>query len=258
MANVLLCLAGTHEDCAEYTAAHTRYQHAVQILEQLPENISDHDVQRLRMQAIGGVGNVLRALGRYHEAEPKLKERVAIAERTFGRDDAEVAGALNDLGVLYKYTGDFDKAGRLYRRALKIAEKACYDDPQVATITSQPRRLELRARAVRTRQPFTARRSVAIREERTGRDHPAVAADAAALAAILGAQGKREEAEAIYRRAGDLRAGSATALRGGGHALHNLAALERGEWASRRVRRLCVRALAIRSRCSVPIIPTSP
>src|SRR6266852_4821123 len=74
VANVLLCLAGTHEDRAEYAAAH--------ILEQLPENRYDLDVQRLRMQAIDSLGNVLRALGRYREAEPRLKQALAIAERT--------------------------------------------------------------------------------------------------------------------------------------------------------------------------------
>jgi tetratricopeptide (TPR) repeat protein len=102
VANVLLCLAGVHEDRAEYSAAEPRYRRAVRILNQAAEETSDRDVQRLRMQAIGGLAGVCRALGRYGEAEPLLKQAIAIAKRTFGDDDAEVAGAMNDLGVLYK------------------------------------------------------------------------------------------------------------------------------------------------------------
>ena len=49
-------------------------------------------------------------------------------------------------------------------------------------------------------EPF-ARRSVAIREKALGPDHPDVAADLAALAALLDGQGKYAEAEARYRRA---------------------------------------------------------
>jgi hypothetical protein len=45
-----------------------------------------------------------------------------------------------------------------------------------------------------------ARRGLAIREKLLGPDHQAVAADAAALAAILDGQGKRDEAEVLIRR----------------------------------------------------------
>ena len=46
-----------------------------------------------------------------------------------------------------------------------------------------------------------ARRSVELRERALGPDHPVVAADLAALAALVAAQGRHPEAEAMYLRA---------------------------------------------------------
>ena len=46
-----------------------------------------------------------------------------------------------------------------------------------------------------------ARRAVAIRTKALGPDHPQVAADFVAIAALLEAQGKYDEAESMYRRA---------------------------------------------------------
>src|SRR5205814_1447996 len=64
-----------------------------------------------------------RSRRRYREAEPLLRRAVAIAERSFGPRSAELAGALNHLGVLYKYMGRFPDASRAYARALRIAKR---------------------------------------------------------------------------------------------------------------------------------------
>src|SRR4029077_6043137 len=64
----------------------------------------------------------------------------------------------------------------------------------------QPWRARACSRPVRAQRAH-ARRGLAIREKLLGPDHQAVAADAAALAAILDGQGKRDEAEVLIRRA---------------------------------------------------------
>ena len=202
VANVLLCLAGVHDDRADYVGAEPLYRRAADTVAKLPESDpGEVELQRLRMQAVGGLGTVLRILGRYGEAEPLLTRAVAIAERTFEGGDAEIADALNDLAVLYKYTGEFEKASNLYRRALTIVEQSKgADAPQAATILHNMGGLEHARGEFARGEPF-ARRSVSIREKTLGPDHPEVAADAAALAALLEGQEKFEEAEAIYRRA---------------------------------------------------------
>jgi hypothetical protein len=70
--------------------------------------------------------------------------------------------------VLYKYTGCFREALRLYRRALTIAVKVLGPEhPEVATLCHNLGGLEhARGRYARG-EPF-ARRSVAIREKALG------------------------------------------------------------------------------------------
>src|SRR5687767_13278814 len=66
-------------------------------------------------------GSDLRDAGRYKEAEPLLREALALAEETFGSDSFETATVLNQLGMVGKYHGHFDEAEVAYRRALSIA-----------------------------------------------------------------------------------------------------------------------------------------
>src|SRR5262249_25309978 len=84
-----------------------------------------------------------------------------------------------------KTQGGFRGAARLYRRALVITESQLGPQhPEMATLYHNLGGLEhARGRFARG-EPF-ARRSVAIREKALGADHPDVAADVAALAAIL-------------------------------------------------------------------------
>src|SRR4030095_9645185 len=80
------------------------------------------------------LGDVLYQQGRYHDAEPVLLEAIAALEQGFGADHLEVATALNNLAVCYKYLARFAEAGPLYQRALRITEHALgKGDPEVAT-----------------------------------------------------------------------------------------------------------------------------
>src|SRR5436190_18910305 len=62
--------------------------------------------------------------GRYHEAEGRLQPALALAERSFGKDDLDTGRVLNALGMIDKYTGRCDEGRIFYRRALVIAERA--------------------------------------------------------------------------------------------------------------------------------------
>ena len=50
-----------------------------------------------------------------------MKRAIALAEGHPDRD--ALAGALNNLGVLYKYSGNFDEADRVYTRALGMTKQ---------------------------------------------------------------------------------------------------------------------------------------
>src|SRR5262245_45126407 len=51
-----------------------------------------------------------RMNGQYAVAEPLYLKALALAESAFGSHHLEVSVVLNNLAVLYKYTGNFDKA----------------------------------------------------------------------------------------------------------------------------------------------------
>jgi tetratricopeptide (TPR) repeat protein len=201
VARVLLCLAGAREEGADHTRAESDYRRAKGILDQLPEDLGNLDVQLLRIRVASGLANVMCALGRYREAETMLKDALTVAEQTFGWKHGEAANVLNDMAALYREVGGFEKAFRLDRRALAIAQTTLGPDhPTVATILQNLGILEHRRDRLTSAESF-ARQSLAIREKTIGQDHPHVASSAAVLAGILQAQGKFDEAAALYGRA---------------------------------------------------------
>jgi len=78
---------------------------------------------KLRLKSLVVRGTQLREAGQYEEAEPLLQEAVGVAEDTFGPDSFETANALNELGVLGKYDGRFERSEAAYRRALRIVDQ---------------------------------------------------------------------------------------------------------------------------------------
>ena len=76
-------------------------------------------------------------LGRPREGA-RRERALAIKERTYGRDHAEVAITLMNLGNAYGALGDYAKARDMLERALAIKERAYgRDHPEVAlTLTN--------------------------------------------------------------------------------------------------------------------------
>src|SRR5712691_3537988 len=75
-----------------------------------------------RVRALTQLGDFLRLRGRYAEAEPALQEALAKAEECLNPADPSLVPPLNALGIVYKYTGQFDRAEQVYRRALMLAK----------------------------------------------------------------------------------------------------------------------------------------
>lgn len=139
--------------------------------------------------------------GKYREAEVLLRKALSRAERTLGPEHPDLAVALNDLAVCYKYLARFLEAGPLYQRALRITERAHGPDhPDVATIYHNLGGLEHAAGNGARGEPF-ARASVRIRTRALGPRHPDVAADLTALGALLDQQRKFDESQRLYERA---------------------------------------------------------
>jgi tetratricopeptide (TPR) repeat protein len=201
VAATLVCRAGSREECADHVRAEADFRRAIGILDLLPQDPGNLDLQRLRVRAASGLAKVMSALGRYREAETLLKSALLLAEQTFGWKHGEAADVLNSLAALYREVGGFEKAFRLHRRALAIAETTLGPDhPTVATILRSLGVLEHRRDRLASAESF-ARRSLVIREKTAGQDHPHVASSASVLAGILQAQEKFDEAASLYGRA---------------------------------------------------------
>lgn len=144
---------------------------------------------------------------------------------------------LNELGIVYKYTGRLDKAHASYSAALRSLEGVepnSRTDELRATLYHNLGGLEY-ARGDFAAADLWAARGIDLRSSARGADHLAVAVDRAARAPILQELGRLDEAEAILHDV------LATYLRvfGGVHhelavTLHNLATCEyrRGEAAA--------------------------
>ena len=105
------------------------------------------------------------------------------------------------LGVACKFAGRFDEAAAAYAKALPVAEAQADRDPDLlCTLLHNLGDLAHSQRDDALAETY-ARRGLALREAAGGSDGPAVAADAAALGAILEGLQRWAEAEALYRRA---------------------------------------------------------
>jgi tetratricopeptide (TPR) repeat protein len=202
VANVLVDLGEIREARDDLAEAHRCYERALARLARLRRD-PDPDLARLRIRAATRLGGTLRAAG-HHAAANRVYQRALRETITrFGARDLDAAGLLNDIGVLRKHEGRFDAAARCYRRALAIVARSPERNGlPAATLYHNLGGLE-HARGRYARGVAPARRSVALREAILGPDHPAVAADVAALAALLDGRGgrARDEAAALYERA---------------------------------------------------------
>ena len=68
------------------------------------------------------VGSMFQAKERYSEAEHAMRCALAMGEAHYGRDDSNVAIALNNLAGVLEIIGQTNEATSLYQRSLKIFE----------------------------------------------------------------------------------------------------------------------------------------
>src|SRR5580700_2618421 len=88
----------------------------------------DDDPSALNQQV-----NQLIEQGKYQVAIPIAERAVEEAKRARGPEHTETAEALNNLGLLFKKTGDYAKAEPLYQEALRIRKNLDTESREVAT-----------------------------------------------------------------------------------------------------------------------------
>ena len=162
------------------------------------EGLRGDAARRVRARSLGATGNIHRALGDYPRAGACLRRALAVARR--GGETHETAIALNNLGILYKYTCEFDRAALHYRRALRITRRICgAEHPDVAGLYHNLGGLAFTQGRYRSAERW-GRAALELRTRLSGTGGIAVAADAAALAASLDGLGRHAEAQQLYHR----------------------------------------------------------
>ena len=170
-----------------YPEAKTYYQQAVQLA---PDNA----------RYLNNLGFHLYTLADYAAAEPLFRRRLAVVEKTLGKDHPDVATGLNNLAELYSALGRYELTEPLYSRSLAIWEKALgKDHPDVAIGLNNLAGLYRTQGRYELAEPLYSH-SLAIRENALGKDHPAVATSLNNLAELYRTQGLYEQAEPLYIR----------------------------------------------------------
>lgn len=190
------------DQIADYNKAARCASLALGIVEPLLRLEDSSSLRLLLFRSLGLLGTALRRQGAYAQAEHPLVRAIQLAEAMPDRLEL-AAEAWNNLGVLCKYAGWFDRGAAAYARSMSLAQ----DTPEtpakkmlLAAILHNTGGLDhARGRFESAEEP--ARRAWEIRRELLGEEHPETLADAVAYAGVLDGLSRYAESRPIYERA---------------------------------------------------------
>jgi tetratricopeptide (TPR) repeat protein len=162
---------------------------------------ADADRSSRRIEALRGVAARCVDRGQFPQAEASLLRALAMLGAHRGHPSAEHLAVWNELGIVYKYLGQFQKARKLYRSALFYCDSTLNGNARwelLANLYHNLGGLEHSQRRFRRAEAFT-RKSIRYRLRVRPKNAASLAADRIALAAILDGQGKFEESKRLYR-----------------------------------------------------------
>ncbi|GAC1348489.1 MAG: FxSxx-COOH system tetratricopeptide repeat protein [Ktedonobacteraceae bacterium] len=151
-------------------------------------------------QLLNRAGNYLRESGQYQEAEPLLRQALAIHEQSVGPEHPDVASCLNDLATLYWNQGKYAQAEPLFQQALTMREQTLgAAHPDVASSLNDLALLYWDQGKYAQAEPLS-QLALAIREQSLGPEHPATAETLNNLGILSLAQGNYAAAEGLLQR----------------------------------------------------------
>jgi amino acid adenylation domain-containing protein len=200
VANVALTLSNIRAAQGRFADASSAAARALEVMEMLADE-TDTTLAQLRVQSLVAVGNLLRIGGQIAAAQDRLTQAVGVAEELLGPDHAELAVALNALGVAYKAAWRLDDSEAAYRRALAIV--SALPGPRSDALASLYHNLGglAFARGQAEQGIEWAERGLGLRVATAGADSVEGATQTAALAALYDSAGLHDEAELAYGRA---------------------------------------------------------
>jgi serine/threonine protein kinase/tetratricopeptide (TPR) repeat protein len=149
--------------------------------------------------ALAQLGDALRHLGRFDQAEEHLRAAMAMRRQLFGEESLEMAASLNDLAELFKNRGEYKVAEKLYRQTLALRERLQGKDHVELAGALNNLAIALRRMGKYREAEELLRRSLTIRRKHLGKEHPDLVGTLGNLGSVLEDQGKLGEAEDAYR-----------------------------------------------------------
>ena len=134
-------------------------------------------------------------------AVKKAEADLRAAESRFGPDAEKTGFAVNAIGMLYKASGQYDKAEPLLKRALAICEKHYGADHPNTAISYNNLALLLKTQGDYAAAEPLYRKSLAIAERISGPAHQDTVVSLVNLAMLYDAQGRYDEARILLQRA---------------------------------------------------------
>jgi tetratricopeptide (TPR) repeat protein len=179
----------------QFAAAEEHFRKGLAAAEHYPD-----DDPRLAI-LLDGLGQAVKGLGKYSEAESLARQALAINERAWGPDHYRTMVTVVNLANIYLDLARFDEAASLYRRALEQVERRYgpgHRDVGIC-LNNLGRVFSDRERYAEAESYF--RRALEIMEARYRSTHFMVSFMSNNVGFVLAKQGKCDEAEPYAERA---------------------------------------------------------
>ena len=150
---------------------------------------------------LNNLGEVVKAQGRYEEAERLYRQALAIDRATIGAGHPEYANHLNNLAGVVEAQGRYAEAERLYRQALEIDGATIGEGHPAYAIRLNNLAVVVQAQRRHNEAEALYREALEIGRATIGEEHPAYATRLNNLGEVVKAQGRHDEAEGLYRQA---------------------------------------------------------
>ena len=190
-------LACVRRDLTDFVGCAELHRQALTALDMAPPGA---DWDQLHLAALVRLGEALRLLGHFVEAEDALKRAVQLADTCHPPDPINRAMALNGLGIVFKDTQRFEQAGHHYQQALTLLEQTLgQNDLELAPLFHNLAGLEHAQDHFVEGEPVV-RRALELRGAHEGLETTGAAGDLAVLGALLLGQQRYDEAETVLKR----------------------------------------------------------
>jgi eukaryotic-like serine/threonine-protein kinase len=179
----------------------------VTVLQAVEASIKELDAGKLKDQPLveaavrGTIGQTLRSLGRFDEAEPQLRRGLEVQKAAAPADELSKADYFAELAIVARNQGRLQDAESLYRQSLAIRRGSlAQDDPRIRFLLSNLGEVLSIEGKFAEAEPL-AREAVALARGSLADNEPELAHSLHSLAAVLYREGNHIEAESLMREA---------------------------------------------------------